>query len=89
MANLTLVIDGQLLQRARIRALERGTSVNALVRAYIEDYVGADVADRALRDFVAWAEQTPGSSGVTGRSWTRDDIYAERAGRDGGPDRLP
>ncbi|MDA8067048.1 MAG: hypothetical protein M0T77_00325 [Actinomycetota bacterium] len=89
MANLTLVIDDQLLQRARIRALERGTSVNALVRAYIEEYVGADAAERALRDFLDWAERTPGSSGAAGRVWTREDIYAERSGRDDRRDRLP
>ena len=32
MANLTLVIDEDVLRRARVRALQQGTSVNALVR---------------------------------------------------------
>jgi len=35
-ANLTLTIDEDLLRRARIRALEQGTSVNARVRKYLE-----------------------------------------------------
>lgn len=41
MANLTVAIDDDLLRRARIRALESGTSVNALLREYLEDYAGA------------------------------------------------
>lgn len=36
MANLTLSIDGSLLRNARIRALEQGTTVNSLVRQYLE-----------------------------------------------------
>ncbi len=32
MANLTIVIEGDTLKRARMRALEEGTSVNAVVR---------------------------------------------------------
>lgn len=36
MANLTLKIDEEMLRRARIRALEHGTSVNAVVREFIE-----------------------------------------------------
>jgi len=40
MSNLTLTIDDDVLRRARIRALEQGTSVNALVREYLTDFVG-------------------------------------------------
>ena len=36
MANLTLAVDDQLLRQARLRALEQGTSVNALLRDYLE-----------------------------------------------------
>ena len=36
MANLTLAIDEDLLRRARVRAAEQGTSVNAVVRQLIE-----------------------------------------------------
>ncbi len=43
-ANLTIAIDDELLKRARIRALETGTSVNALVREYLQDFAGADSA---------------------------------------------
>ncbi len=87
MANLTLVIDDDVLRRARIRALEQGTSVNAVVRDYIENFAGeGEVArrGRALREFLQWAQQTNVSSGPGGREWTRDDIYEERLARYGG-----
>lgn len=41
MANLTVVIDDELLLSARKRALAAGTSVNALVREYLQDYAGS------------------------------------------------
>jgi plasmid stability protein len=37
MSNLTITIDEETLRRARIRALEQGTSVNALLRDYLEE----------------------------------------------------
>ena len=40
MANLTITVDGETVKRARMRALEEGTSVNALLRDYLEDYAG-------------------------------------------------
>jgi hypothetical protein len=75
LANLTLTIDDRLLLRARQRALEQGTSVNALVREYLESYTGDDDAVDAARALVALAESASGSSGSSGRSWTRDDIH--------------
>lgn len=40
MTEVTLKIDDEVLKRARIRALERGTSVNAVVRDYLASYAG-------------------------------------------------
>jgi predicted nucleic acid-binding protein len=40
MANLTISIDDELLHRARVRAAERGTSVNAVLRAYLTEWIG-------------------------------------------------
>jgi len=39
-ANLTITVDKQTLKRARMRALEEDTSVNAVLREYLEDYAG-------------------------------------------------
>lgn len=41
MANLTLSLEEELLQRAREAALREHTSVNALVREFLRRYVGA------------------------------------------------
>lgn len=38
MANLTLAIDANVLKRARRRALDEVTSVNAVVREYLSNY---------------------------------------------------
>lgn len=83
MGNLTLVIDDDVLRRARIRALEHGTSVNAVVRELIEDYAGDSDAQRGLRELAASARRSIGGSGRGGRAWTRDDLYEERLGSDG------
>jgi plasmid stability protein len=76
MANLTLAIDEELLKRARIRALEQGTSVNALLREYLESFAGEGRAPEGARGFLAVTERAGASSGPEGRSWTRDDAHA-------------
>ena len=75
MANLTLRIDADLLRRARIRASERGTSVNAVVREFLEAYAGGERETAALQALRALADHTRASSGPGGRSWTRDEIH--------------
>jgi hypothetical protein len=74
MANLTLKIDEKLLLRARIRALEQGTTVNELVRKYLSQYA-VPRADRmrALKRFLEIAEESKASSG--GRRIKREDLY--------------
>lgn len=85
MANLTLSIDDELLRRARIRALENGTSVNAAVRQFLADYAGADRTRQAIRGFLEVASHSGAGSDSPGRTWSRDELYAGRLGgpRDG------
>jgi hypothetical protein len=75
MANLTIVIDDGLLRRARKKAIEQGTSVNAVVSAHLEQYAGPDGVAEALAGFLELAERAGASSGVAGRTWTREDLY--------------
>lgn len=75
MANLTIVVDGGLLRRARKKAIDQGTSVNAVVGAYLEQYAGPDGAAAALADFLELAASSGASSGEAGRTWTREDLY--------------
>lgn len=75
MANLTLALDDEVLRRARIRALEHGTSVNAVVREYLEGFAGDGPGSRGLREFLARAERASGRSAGTERTWTREELY--------------
>ncbi|MBX6748269.1 MAG: hypothetical protein IRY85_01140 [Micromonosporaceae bacterium] len=75
MANLTLSIDDDLLRRARVRAAERGTTVNAIVRDFLETFAGVDQVSPALLRIVGLAHDSTASSGDGGRTWRRDDIY--------------
>ncbi|MGH8896549.1 MAG: hypothetical protein ACRDZ4_05855 [Egibacteraceae bacterium] len=75
MANLTLMIDEEVLRRARIRALERGTSVNVVVREFLEGYGGTEREQEALRAFGELADRAQAGSGPGRRSWTRDELY--------------
>lgn len=75
MANLTLNLDDDLLRRARVRAAEQGTSVNALVRDYLERFA-RDKAERlALQEVVSIARGSVASSGAGGRTWRREDLH--------------
>jgi plasmid stability protein len=73
MANLTLSIDDELLRQARIQALRDGTSVNALVRAYLERFTASGVEDGVFDALMTFTGR-PGREGE-GRRWTRDELY--------------
>ena len=74
MANLTIVIEGDTLKRARMRALEEGTSVNAVVRDYLVDYAGMKAQkEKAVNDLLRLSQRTKARRG--NRRWTREDLY--------------
>lgn len=75
MSNLTITLDKNLLRRARIRALQEGTSVNALLRKKLEEYAGEPQEPAhitATREFLALAEATQGNS--QGQRWSREEL---------------
>ena len=87
MANLTITVDEETVKRARIRALEEGTSVNALLRDYLEDYAGARREKReAWRKIQEIARSSGAGSGGKGLP-TREELYDRPIGRyrRGGP----
>ena len=74
MANLTITIDESLLKRARIRALEQGTSVNALVRTYLEAWAGeVDAGQRTAAEIIESSKRSKSRRGK--RTWTRDQLH--------------
>jgi plasmid stability protein len=76
MVNLTITVDEQTLKKARIRALEEGTSVNAVLRDYLESYAGVSREQReALQRILASSQESTSGSGPGGRTWTREELY--------------
>lgn len=47
MSNLTIAVEEQLIKRARVRAIEEGTSLSAKVREFLRRYVDAGDGDVA------------------------------------------
>ncbi len=78
MANLTLSLDDDLLQKAREAALREHTSVNALVREYLTQYVNA--RDRRLRALDALDEAAERSSSASDKARSRESLYNRQAG---------
>lgn len=75
MANLTLSLDDEVLRRARMRALEQGTSVNAVVRDYLTAYAGMGEVELGTRRFLELARASAAGSGSGGRRWRRDELH--------------
>ncbi len=72
-ANVTLAIDAALLRRARIKALEDGTSLNAVLRERVEEYVShASPATTAKQAFLRVAAA---SKGRGGRKVSREEMH--------------
>lgn len=76
MANLTIVVDAEVLRRARARAALVGESLNAMLRRTLEDLAAGDLEasiGEELRGQVArlFPEPRPHRE----RSWTRDELY--------------
>ncbi len=77
MANLTISVDEDIVRRARIRALEQGTSVNAVLREMLAAYAGAKSEQAAAAaDLVAMSVASKSRRG--GKTWTRDDLHERR-----------
>lgn len=73
MANLTITIDDELLRRARVRAVERGTSVNAVLREYLEAFAGSESRAGAVRALLDLSKRATSARGA--RDWTRDELH--------------
>jgi len=69
-ANLTLVIEDQLLREARKLAIDRGTSVNQMVREYLEATVRQSTARHEARERLLRVSLPVGPI-----TWKREDLY--------------
>lgn len=74
MANLTITVPDDVLRRARIRALEQGTSVNGLLREYLSSFTGGKSEARQAVERLLELSRT--SAARRGRQrWTRDELH--------------
>ena len=72
-ANVTLAIEAALLRRARIKALEEGTSLNAVLRERVEEYVSrASPAEAAKQTLLRLAGA---SRARGGRKISREEMH--------------
>lgn len=75
-ANVTIALEASLLRRARIKALEEGTSLNAVLRERVEEYVSrtspADTAKQTLLRLAA-ASKARGD-----RKVSREEMHERR-----------
>jgi plasmid stability protein len=81
-ANLTISVDDDVLKRARIRALEHGTSVNAVLAEYLRAFAGqSETQRRAVQSLLGVAAENTRRGGRArakqrgGRRWKRDDLH--------------
>lgn len=80
MANLTLKIPDEDLKRARIRAIQEGTSVNEVVRKWILEYGKSTERIREAMDRVLEASaKFHGRS--KGKRWTREESHVRNPDR--------
>ncbi len=74
MKNLTMRVDEGVLAKAREVAAEQSTSVNALVRDFLEDLTRRESRKQsARRDILELCRQSKASVGK--RVWKRDELY--------------
>ncbi len=74
MKNITLSIDETILDDVRVYAAKRGTTVNALVREYLNSVAKLeDRKDRARRRIRELSEKSTAEVGPV--SWKREDLY--------------
>lgn len=73
--NLTVSVDDEVVRRAREVARQHGTSLNAMVRAYLESLAGRQRGAALVKRLEAQWKRSPGRSDAP---FTRDDAYADR-----------
>lgn len=77
--NVTLSIDDEVLARARELAARRGTSLNQLVRDYLEEIASQMAPEEIVRELDELWNATEGDS--CGRAWSREELYGDRGVR--------
>ncbi len=76
--NITLAVDDELLERFRLHAAQRKTSVNALLRRHMEEAVGLEERRRsAIAQMLKLGRETKARIDMSG--WDRAASYTRAA----------
>ncbi len=74
MKNVTLAIDESLLREARKIAADRSTTLNAMIREFLEDLAESESkAAKARKRIVDLCRSSRAEVGP--RTWTRDEVH--------------
>ena len=74
MANVTLSIDEEHLRQARVLALQEGTSLNAVIREFVKEYITDHKHyQQTTRRILEQVKQSRYNSG--GRKWSREELH--------------
>lgn len=74
MTNFTITLDEEDLKQARIAAIQQGTSLNAIIRNFIKEYINRNQRhQQATERLLQKAETSTFNS--AGYTWKRDDLY--------------
>ena len=71
--NITLSAKEALINKARDYASKHGTTLNSMIREFLEKIVKQEKSDTGLKRFLQLAENFSGDS--KGWIWDRNDIY--------------
>ena len=74
--NVTLSIDERLMKEARRRAEAMGTSVNQLVREFLEQFAGQTDSDADATEFERLSRPARGNS--SGWKFNREELHERR-----------
>jgi hypothetical protein len=78
MKNITLSVDEKVLDEVRVIAAKRRTTVNRLVRDYLEQLArGEEKAGSSRERLLKLIDESPGRLGP-GWTWNREDAYEGR-----------
>jgi hypothetical protein len=77
--NITLAVDAKTLKEARRVAVERDTTVNAMVRAYLSELAGEEaVKAKRRREMSRFLIALRKREKIGPVNWNRDAIYDRR-----------
>ncbi len=77
--NITLSIDEETVKKVRKIAVDRDTTLTAMVRDYLTSVADSDAVDRKEQVARLMRSVERSSRDMGPRTWTRDDLYDRKA----------